>query len=70
MVSFFEYQVFFKAVFAYNNYNVLAESFLLCFVKFYFLSQIDDFSKPIAHGWRPFFANIQTGFIFRISGVF
>ena len=54
MVSLFEYQVFFKATFAYNNYNVLAESFLVCFVEFYFLTQTDDFSKARAHGWRPF----------------
>ena len=53
MVSFFEYQVFFKAVFAYNNYNVLAESFLVCFVEFCFLTQTDDLSKAIAHGLRP-----------------
>ena len=52
MVSFFQYQVFFKAVFAYNN--VLAESFLVCFVEFCFLTQTDDLSKAIAHGWRPF----------------
>ena len=40
----------FKAVFAYNNCNVIIESFLVCFVQFYFLTQTDDFAKAIAHG--------------------
>ena len=33
---------------------MLIESFLVCFVQFYFLTQTDDFAKAIAHGWRPF----------------
>ena len=36
------------------DYNVLIESFLVGFVQVYFLTQTDDFAKPIAHGWRPF----------------
>ena len=33
---------------------MIIESFLVCFVQFYFLTQTDDFAKAIAHGWRPF----------------
>ena len=33
---------------------MIIESFLVCFVQFYFLTQIDDFAKAIAHGRRPF----------------
>ena len=33
---------------------MLIESFFMCFVQFYFLTQTDDFAKAIAHGWRPF----------------
>ena len=33
---------------------MLIESFLVCFVQFYFLTQIDDFAMAIAHGWRLF----------------
>ena len=33
---------------------MLIESFLMCFVQFYFLTQTDDFAKAIAHGWMPF----------------
>ena len=33
---------------------MIKESFLVCFVQFYFLTQTDDFAKAIAHGWRPF----------------
>ena len=65
MVSFFDYQVFFKAVFAYNNYNVLAESFLVCFVEFCFLTQT-DLSKGYSPWMEAIFANIQTGLIFGI----
>ena len=31
---------------------MIIESFLVCFVQFYFLTQTDDFAKAIAHGWR------------------
>ena len=33
---------------------MLIESFLVCFVQFYFLTQTDDFAKAIAHGWMSF----------------
>ena len=33
---------------------MIIESFLVCFVQFYFLTQTDDFAKAIAYGWRPF----------------
>ena len=33
---------------------MIIESFLVCFVQFYFLTQTDDFAKAIAHGGRPF----------------
>ena len=49
---------------------MLIESFLVCFLQFYFLTQTDDFAKAIAHGRRPFFANIQNGLIFRIFDLF
>ena len=29
---------------------MIVESFLECFVQFYFLTQTDDFAKAIAHG--------------------
>ena len=49
---------------------MLAESFLVCFVQFYFLTQTDDFAKPIAFCMEAVFANIQNGLIFPISGLF
>ena len=33
---------------------MLIESFFVCFVQFYFLTQTDHVAKAIAHGWRPF----------------
>ena len=30
------------------------DSFLICFWQFYFLTQTDDFAKPIAFASRPF----------------
>ena len=33
---------------------MLIESFFVCFVQFYFLTQTDDFAKAITHGWMPF----------------
>ena len=54
MLSFFEYQVFLERFFAYNNYIVSLDSFLICFKHFYFLSQSDDFAKAIAFACRPF----------------
>ena len=41
---------FLKRFFASNNYNVLVESFLVCFLKFYFFTQTDKFAKAIAYG--------------------
>ena len=40
--------------FALNKYNMLVDSFLICFRQFYFLIESDDFAKAIAFGWRPF----------------
>ena len=33
---------------------MVIESFLVCIVQFYFLTQTDHVAKAIAHGWRPF----------------
>ena len=49
---------------------MIIESFLVCFVQFYFLTQTDDFAKAIAHGLRPFLLYIQNGLIFRIFDLF
>ena len=62
--------VFLKRFFAWNNYNVLAESFLVCFVQFYFFTQTDDFEKGYSPWMEAIFANIQNGLIFRIFGAF
>ena len=45
---------------------MLVDSFLAIL----FLTQTDDFAKAIAFAWRPFFANIENGLIFRILGFF
>ena len=53
MVSFLEYQMFFRAVFAQNNYKFLVDGFLICFWQFNILTQ-NDFTKAIAFAWRLF----------------
>ena len=45
---------FFQRFFAQNQYNVLIDSFLICFWQFHILTQSDDFAKAIAFSWRPF----------------
>ena len=52
--SFSNIRCLLKRFFAWNTYNVLVMSFLVCFVQFYFFAQTHDFAKAIAHGWRPF----------------
>ena len=55
MLLFLEYYVFFsRGFFAYNNYNLVVVSFLICFRQFYFLTQIYDFAKAIGFALRPF----------------
>ena len=39
--------VFESGFFAYNNYTVFLDSFLICFWQLYFLTQSDDFAKAI-----------------------
>ena len=48
MLSFFEYSLFLKAVFAYNNFKVFLETFFACFRQFYFLTQTEYFAWAIA----------------------
>ena len=45
---------FSQRVFAYNNYIVPVETFLICLREFHFLTQSDDSAKAIAFAWRPF----------------
>ena len=45
---------FSRVFFAYNNYNLVVDSFLICFRQFYFLTQSYDFSKAIGYALRPF----------------
>ena len=60
----------FEGFFAYNKYNVLVDSFLICFRQFYFLTQSYDFAKAIGFALRPFcqysnwchFSNIRCFF--------
>ena len=45
---------FSRGFFAYNNYNLVVDSFLICFRQFYFLTQSYDFSKGIGYALMPF----------------
>ena len=45
---------FLERFFAYNNYIVSVDSFLICFWKFYFLTQTHDFAKATAFACRLF----------------
>ena len=49
-----------SSFFALNKYNMLVDSFLICFRQFYFLTENDDFAKAIAFGWRPFLPIFKT----------
>ena len=55
-VVFLNIRCFFEQLFAQNKYNMLIDSFLICFRQFYFLIQSDDFAKAIAFASRPFLA--------------
>ena len=44
----------FKSGFLHRTTIFCVGSFLICFWKFYFLTQSDDFGKAIAFAWRPF----------------
>ena len=55
MVPFFEYQVLLERIFAQNYYIVSVYSCLMRFRQFYFVTEIDDFSKAIAFAYTPFF---------------
>ena len=51
---------FYEQFFALNKYNMLVDSFLICFRQLYFLTEGDDFAKAIGFGWRPFWPIIKT----------
>ena len=50
---------FSQRVFAYNNYIVPVETFLICLREFYFLTQSDDFKKGYSLCMEAIFADIQ-----------
>ena len=54
LLSLFEYQLFFRAVFAQNNLNVFVEKFFACFRQFQFLTQTEYFAWAIAFALWPF----------------
>ena len=61
---------FLEPSFAYNNSNVLVESFFPCFRHFQFFSQTDHFAEAIAIAQWPFFSNFQNGLISPFLAVF
>ena len=56
MVSFFEYYMSLERIFAHNSCNVLAESFIVCFLHFKILTYTDHFAKAIAFASWPILA--------------
>ena len=68
MVSFHEYFVFFKAVFAQNNSKWFLERILTCFLEIELLTEIDHFPWAIAFPWWPIFKMVSFLQYFEFSG--
>ena len=54
MLSFFEYYLFFGALFCIEQLQCVVEMFLACFFAVLFLDTSDDFAKSMAFAWWPF----------------
>ena len=57
--------LFTSSSFSLNKYNMLVDSFLICFSQFYFLTENDDFEKDGGH-----FGQLSKHSFFQILGVF
>ena len=68
MLSFFEYKLFFAAVFCIKHRNMFVEMFFGCFREFYFLTQTEYLAWAIA--FVAVFGHFQNALIFRILAVF